>query len=205
MPTIGNVICLMFLNTCEIGRIPCIEEPKVSLSDLKNLLRRDPQLTALRNSLGDEQTPVFYSSMADNVSGLHDPITGAIFLSPAVEQQSTDVQRALLARELGRAHVPQRTTRWRIGAAALLLCFALDIALMQAPLPLIPRLLDAVVATTCFWLAVWQFRTLYQADTVKQANQYADTWARTQVADYDDLMAQVLARQSIARYVRRTR
>jgi hypothetical protein len=172
---------------------------------IKDMLRRDAQLTSLRNSLGDEHTPVFYSTFADDAGGLHDPITGAVLISPALAQQSADSQRALLARELGRVSAPKRTKRWRIGVAALLLCFILDIILMKVALPLIPELMDAGVATACFWMAVWQFRTLYTSATTTRYARHADAWARARVPDYDDLIGKVMARQSIARYVRATR
>ncbi len=172
---------------------------------IKDLLRRDTHLNTVRYDLGDQHTRVFYSTLADDASGLHEPITGTILLSPALAQQAPDLQRAVLARELGRAKAPGRSQRWRTGAVALLLCVTLDVVLMQVPLPLAPRLLDAGMATLCFWLAVWQFRALYKPATIQQTEQHASAWARARVSDYDALIAQATAKQSIARYMRPAR
>ncbi|OCX68728.1 hypothetical protein A6M23_17325 [Acidithiobacillus thiooxidans] len=176
-----------------------------SIMSIKDLLRRDPRLSVLRDSLGGEHTPVFYSSLADNVSAVHDPITGAVFLSPALVQQPQEWRQALLARELGRATAPKRSRRWRLGVTAFLLCVILDVVLMQVPLAMMPRLLDAGVATLCFWLAIWQFRGLYARNTIQQTEQHASAWARDRVENYDELIAQATARQSIARYLRPAR
>lgn len=172
---------------------------------IKGWLRRDSQLHSLRDDLGAAHTPVFYSTLADNAGALQEPITGAIFLSPALAEQPLEWRRALLARELGRARVPKRSQRWRLGMAAFLLCVILDIVLMQVPLVLMPRLLDAGVATACFWLAIWQFRGLYAKNTVQTTEQFASAWARERVPDYDDLIAKATARLGILRYLKPAR
>lgn len=172
---------------------------------MKDWLRRDPQLQSLRDDLGDTHTPIFYSTLADNAGALQEPITGAIFLSPALVGQPLEWTRALLAREMGRARVPKRSRRWRLGLAAFLLCVILDIVLMQAPLSLTPRLLDAVVATVCFWLAIWQFRGLYARKAIQATDQFVSAWARGRVPDYDDLMAKATTRLGILRCLKPVR
>ncbi|MHB1567444.1 MAG: hypothetical protein ACYCXG_12165 [Acidiferrobacter sp.] len=160
-----------------------------------NLIRTDAQLVTLRNSLGDHKTPVFYSTLADNAGGLQEPLTGCVLISPMFDQERPELLRALLARELGRASNRQRTRRWRIAVSTLAGCVVTDILLIYAALPPVLRVIDAVLATTFFWVALWLFRTLYSPAMLSNFTSTADAWAQTRVPNYEHLKAELMARR----------
>lgn len=78
----------------------------------REILYRDSALLALRDELGDQSTPVWYSNLAENALGLQEPLSGIVLLSPQLEKQPLAQRRAILARELGKASIPGRRKRW---------------------------------------------------------------------------------------------
>ena len=158
----------------------------------RELLYRDPPLLALRDSLGDTHTPVWYSTLAEKALGLQEPLTGAVLLSPELARQPIGQRRAILARELGKASMPKRRKRWWITAIALLLCLLFDIVLIRLRLPSTLRLADAGIATLCFWMAIWQFRSLNTEKARADGRQHIENWARERVPDYDTQLAAAL-------------
>ncbi|MEY2343264.1 hypothetical protein AB4090_14330 [Acidithiobacillus sp. IBUN Pt1247-S3] len=159
----------------------------------RELLYRNSALLALRNELGDQNTQVWYSNLADNALGLQEPLSGVVLLSPELEKQPVTQRRAILARELGKASVPGRRRAWWMTAAALLLCVVFDIVLIRVNLFPNLRLVDAVLATLCFWVAIWQFRSLHTVAARQRREQHIQQWARTRVPDYDSELAQAIA------------
>lgn len=158
------------------------------------LISKDTQLTDIRNSLGNHKTPIFYSSLADNAGGLQEPISGCILIAPVFAKAAPELLRALVARELGRATNKQRIHRWRITVGALCGCLIADIVLINARLPPVPRIIDALVATLLFWVAIWLFRTLQSDTMIARVATEADDWAKAHVPDYDALKIKLATR-----------
>jgi hypothetical protein len=159
----------------------------------RELLYRDSDLLALRKELGDQSTPVWYSNLADNALGLQEPFFGIVLLSPQLAKQPPAQRRAVLARELGKARIPDRRKRWWMIAVALFFCVVLDIVLIRSTLSPTLRLVDAGLATLCFWTALWQFRSLHTAAARERSARYIQQWASARVPDYGTQLAQAIA------------
>ncbi|AEK58507.1 hypothetical protein [Acidithiobacillus caldus] len=168
------------------------------MAQWKDLYRRDSVLEKTVASITKSRATVRVSSLADSQGAVHEPVTNRVLVSPVLLRDRPELVPVLVAVSLGFASIRERSRRWRWAVLGFSLSAALDMVLLYAQWGGCARLLDAGLATGCFWGALWQVLALRRY--APQLECLAHDWARNIVPDFT---AQHGAARVYCRWLRR--